>query len=106
MRSHIGSWSRRVRSASGNERSDARGLVRSAMLTYFGQIVIRELAATKGMYPRPRPKRIAPLAQARSHGRAETYRVSARDAKAEGRTRVRSDWTGLPRRTRHGRTTV
>src|SRR5262252_5736914 len=87
MRSHIGSWSRPVRSAPENERSDATGLVRSAMLTYFGQIVIREPAATKGLYPRPRPKRIAPLAQARSHGRAETYRVSARDAKAEGRTR-------------------
>ena len=59
------------------------------MLTYFGQIVIGERAATKGSYARPYPQRIAPLAQARSHGRAETYRVSARDAKAEGRTRVR-----------------
>src|SRR6266480_1416731 len=66
MRSHIGSWSRPARSAPENERSDATGLVRSAMLTYFGQIVIRERAATKGLYPPPRPKRIAPLAQARS----------------------------------------
>src|SRR5690242_960748 len=49
MRSHIGSWSRPARSTPETERSEATGLVRSAMLTYFGQIVIRELAATKGL---------------------------------------------------------
>src|ERR1700755_2855837 len=95
MTSQMGSLPRPARSAPENARSVATGTVRSAMLTYLGQIVIQQEAATKGSYPRPRPERIAPEAQARSHGRAETYRVSARDAKAEGRTRVRN-WTGLP----------
>src|SRR5215472_6395466 len=106
MTSQIGSWPRVARSALGNGRSVAMGTVRSAMLTYLGQIVIRELAATKGSYPRLGAKRIAPSAQARSHGRPETYRVSGRDAKAEGRARVHRRRTDVPRRNRHGRTTV
>src|SRR5215831_14004088 len=58
MTSQIGSWPRVARSALGNGRSVATGTVRSAMLTYLGQIVIRELAATKGSYPRLGVKRL------------------------------------------------
>src|SRR5262249_40434025 len=69
MTSQMGSLPRPARSALENARSVATGTVRSAMLTYFGQIVIQQMAATKGSCPRPRPEPIAPEAQARSHGR-------------------------------------
>src|ERR1700704_2609854 len=106
MTSEMGSWPRAARSPGENDRSVAIGTVRSAILTYFGQIVIQERAATKGSCPDrargSRPEPIAPEAQARSHG--QTYRVSARDAKAyaapgRGRPKVAK---ASPRRKHHG----
>src|SRR4051812_26467195 len=68
----MGSFPRVARSPAENDRSVAIGTVRSAILTYFGQIVIQEPAATKGSCPYgprgSRPEPIAPEAQARSHG--------------------------------------
>src|SRR5258708_23167708 len=99
MPSQMGSLPRTARSAAENARSVATGTVRSAMLTYLGQLVIQQHAATKGSYPRPHAERIAPGAQARSHGRAETYRVSARDAKPYGHGRRPRVPDRPPRRT-------
>src|SRR5713226_3991597 len=67
MMSQVGSFPRPARSAFEDDRS-ATGIFRSAILTYFGQIVIQERAATKGSCSWPCPERIAPEAQARSHG--------------------------------------
>src|SRR5262249_9662892 len=78
MISQIGSLPRAARSALEAGRS-ATGIFRSAILTYFGQIVIQEPAATKGSCAPALPspaygggwgmeERIAPEAQARSHG--------------------------------------
>src|SRR5215510_12831202 len=68
MTSQIGSFPRAPRSPAGNDRSVATGTVRSAILTYLGQIVIQDQVATKGSYPGARPEPIAPKAQPRSHG--------------------------------------
>src|SRR5215475_15768800 len=88
MMSQIGSCARGTPSALDKARSAATGTVRSAILTYFGQIVIQEAAATKRSYPRRRSEPIAPAARARSHGRSKTYRVSPRDAKVLGRNHM------------------
>src|SRR6516225_11602549 len=56
MTSQMGSLPRPARSAPENARSVATGTVRSAMLTYLGQIVIQQEAATKGSCPRPPPR--------------------------------------------------
>src|SRR5262250_1282591 len=105
MTSQMGSLPRPARSALENDRSVPTGTVRSAMLTYFSQIVIQQRAATKGSCPRPRPERIAPEAQARSHGRAETYRVSTRDAKALRRGTAPAGAGPASEENRHGRKT-
>src|SRR5712691_5490785 len=67
MMSQVGSFPRAARSALEDGRS-ATGIFRSAILTYFGQIVIQERVATKGSCSWRCPERIAPEAQARSHG--------------------------------------
>ncbi len=58
-----------LRSPPAGGRSDATGTVRSAILTYFGQIVILITIAAKGTCANRPPEWIAPAAQARSHGR-------------------------------------
>src|SRR5436309_4114026 len=93
MISQMGSLPSAARSALEGVRS-ATGKFRSAILTYFGQIVIQETVLTKGSCSPPSPlaappggrwqggEQIALELQARSHGRAATYRVSACDAKS------------------------
>src|SRR5262249_49596228 len=60
MMSQIGSCARGTPSALDKARSAATGTVRSAILTYFGQIVIQEAAAAKRSYPRTAPNRLHP----------------------------------------------
>src|SRR5262245_12555639 len=105
MTSQMGSLPRPARSALENDRSVATGTVRSAMLTYFGQTVIQQRAATKGSCPRPSPERIAPEAQARSHGRPKHTGCRPATQKHKGRSGARARRSD-PEEKRHGRKTV
>src|SRR5262245_19430865 len=105
MTSQMGSRPRVVRSAPDNDRSFVTGAVRSAILTYFGQFVIREWVATKGSYPQLRLERIAPAAQARSHGRPNHTGCRPATQKQKRKARPPAPDDGS-RRNRHGRTTI
>src|SRR5262245_34479409 len=85
MMSQLGSLARAARSPPADGRFGATGTVRSAILTYFDQIVIQYSTGTKGSCRRPLPqsKRCAGGAGTLSWGLAKTYRDLARDAKAE-----------------------
>src|SRR5262249_11753957 len=85
MTSQMGSLPRPARSALENARSVATGTVRSAMLTYFGQIVIQQVAATKGSCPRPPPRGVCA-----GGARALSWTGRNRRGVAPGRKRIRA----------------
>src|SRR5215813_11394009 len=106
MTSQMGSLARPARSALENARSVATGTVRSAMLTYLDQIVIQQEAGTKGSCPRPRPERIAPEAQARSHGSGRNIPSVGPRRKSIRRGTTPAGAGPASEETRHGRKTV
>src|SRR5437870_8925634 len=83
MMSQTGSPPRALRSSAAPGCSEARGVVMSAILTYFGQIVTQRLAAAIASCPRGVPGRSLRRPHKRALiGAAGTYRDFARDAKA------------------------
>src|SRR5262249_5362837 len=97
MTSQIGSLARGARSAWEAGRS-VNGEIRSAILTYFGQIVIRLLVGTTGSCGRTARSGLRRRRRRALMG-GETYRVSARDAKQARRTeapRRKRPWLSSP----------